>query len=411
MRILPIITAIIMAALIYLFVFQRDLIWSSADAEAEISEAPQSDSAESAIPSDEEQLVRVVVQASSAQPLASQVLVRGETEAARQVNLVAETSGAVISQPLRKGTFVTQGQAMCELDPGTRDTALAEAQARLAEARAGVPAAQASVQEAKARLEEAKINQNAASKLKEGGFASQTRLASAEASLEAAQAGVRAAESGIESASAAIQSAEAGVAGASKEIERLIIRASFDGILESDTAELGSLLQPGALCATVIQLDPIKLVGFVTEVDVSRIDLGAMAKARLLNGQEVAGKVSFISRSGDPTTRTFRTEIEIPNPDLNIRDGQSAEIAIEAEGTAAHLVPGSALTLNSDGQLGLRIVSSDNIVAFNQVTVLRDTIDGMWLGGLPDQANIIVVGQEFVEAGVKVDPTFREASQ
>ena len=54
---------------------------------------------------------------------------------------------------------------------------------------------------------------------------------------------------------------------AEREIDRLTITAPFGGLLESDAAEIGSLLQPGALCATVIQLDPIKLVGFIPETD------------------------------------------------------------------------------------------------------------------------------------------------
>jgi multidrug efflux system membrane fusion protein len=43
--------------------------------------------------------------------------------------------------------------------------------------------------------------------------------------------------------------------------------------------------------------------------------------------------------------------------------------------------------------------------------VLRDTVDGMFVSGLPDAADIIVVGQEFVTDGVAVAPTYRETAQ
>ena len=79
-------------------------------------------------------------------------------------------------------------------------------------------------------------------------------------------------------------------------------------------------------------------------------------------GAQVVGKVTFLSRSADPTTRTFRVEIEVPNKELKIRDGQTAEILIGAAGAQAHLVPGSALTLNNDGALGLRAVDDAGIV-------------------------------------------------
>ena len=61
--------------------------------------------------------------------------------------------------------------------------------------------------------------------------------------------------------------------------------------------------------------------------------------------------------------------------------------------------------------MGLRTIDETGIVAFNPVTILRDTPEGVWLAGLPDRADVIVVGQEFVRAGVEAAPTFREADQ
>jgi multidrug efflux system membrane fusion protein len=264
---------------------------------------------------------------------------------------------------------VSAGDPLCELAPGTRRAALDEARARLAEA---------------------EINFRAAEGLSEGGFGSETRLASARAALQAAQAGLDAAV---------------------EEMARLVMHAPFDGVLESDTAELGSLLQPGALCATIIQLDPISLVGFATELQVEQISPGARAGARLAGGREVFGEVSFIARSADPQTRTFRVEVTVPNPDNQIRDGKSADIMIEADSRTGHLVPGAALTLNDAGVLGLRLVDEDGVVSFAPASVLRDTEDGMWLAGLPDEISVIVVGQEFTSEGSRVDVTWRGEAQ
>ena len=179
--------------------------------------------------------------------------------------------------------------------------------------------------------------------------------------------------------------------------------------MESDSAELGSLMQPGSLCATVIQLDPIKLIGFVPETAVNRVEVGAPAKADLTSGLQVQGRVTFLSRSADPETRTFLVEIDVPNADLSIRDGQTAEIVIGAEGQNAHLLPQSVLTLNDEGKMGVRLVDADSTALFLPVTLMRDTVDGVWLSGLPDQADVILVGQEFVIDGVPVAPTYQEA--
>ena len=413
MRVFSIVTALMVAAIIYIFVFQRELIYnfsaSQSDQESEVRQT--SVTAVQAKQIKEKKIVSVVVLKSHATRVDSTVLVRGETRAARQVNLMAETSGSVVSTPLRKGSFVSAGQPMCEIDAGTRGASLAETKASLAVARARVPEAEARVVEAKARLDEALINDRAAIKLSKGGFASETRVASTMAATQTARAGVAAAQSGLQSTIAGIQSAEAAVASADKEIERLVIHASFDGILESDTAELGSLMQTGTLCATVIQLDPIKLVGFVPELEVNRIQVGALAGTRLADGTDVSGKITFISRAADKLTRTFQIEVTLPNPDLRIRDGQTAEIIITAEGKQAHLLPGSSLTLNNAGTLGVRLVGLDNIVSFVPVKLLRDTINGVWVSGLGPEADVIIVGQEFVVAGVVVNPSYKETSK
>ena len=243
------------------------------------------------------------------------------------------------------------------------------------------------------------------------GFASQTRVAATRAAVSSAQVAVQSATSGLEAARAGIESARAAVASAEKEIDRLSITAPFSGVLETDTAEIGSLLQPGALCATVLQLDPITLVGFVSEMQVARVEYDAPATARTTSGSEVEGTVSFLSRAADDTTRTFRVEVRVPNPDLGLRDGETAEIRISAEGKAAHLLPQSALTLNDEGTLGLRLVDAETRAQFVPVTVLRDTPNGVWLTGLPETANVIVIGQEYVSDGVPVRPVYQELGQ
>jgi multidrug efflux system membrane fusion protein len=303
---------------------------------------------------------------------------------------------------------ISQGQILCGLDPGTRQASLADAVAGLAEARARVPETQAKLNEAQARLTEAKINFNAANKLSEGGYASETRVASAEASVRAAEAGVASATAGFETTRSRIQSAEASVAIAKKEIERVSLKAPFSGILETDTAELGTLLQPGALCAEIIQLNPIKFIGFAPETELNRIVKGSSATAKLINGKEIQGKVTFISRSADQTTRTFRVEIEADNSDLSISKGQTSEILIASDGTQAHLLPQSALTLDDNGALGVRTVDDASKVLFVETDIIRDTMKGVWLKGLPERTNVIIIGQEYVTDGVEVKQIFQE---
>lgn len=401
MRLMPVLTAIIVSLTLYFVVLERDALLAIAQVATSSEEAAQADEAPRA--------VSVVAMTSNAQSIESAVVLRGRTEAARQVTVAAETSGQVISEPIRKGAFVQAGDLLCELDAGTRLSSLAEARARLTEAEGRVPEAEAGVSEARARIREAEINVNVARRLNTEGFASETRLISAEAALEAANAGLQRASSQVSSARAGIESAQAGVAAAEREITRLRITAPFEGLLESDTTELGSLMQAGSPCAVIIQLDPIKLVGFVPEADVAKVTVGAMAGARLATGDEVVGQVTFLSRSADETTRTFRVEVQVPNADLSISDGQTAEIIVASSGRSAHLLPGSSMTLDDGGQIGVRVVGEGSVARFMPVTVLRDTMEGIWVAGLPDSVDVIVVGQEYVSDGVPIAVTMQEA--
>ena len=402
MRPIPILLALVVAFGLYVLVFDRERV-TGGDAEAAVAvEAPQAEGGS-------ERMVHVVVQPSRAGPIEDAVTVRGQTEAARQVEVRSETTGLVMSEPLRKGTRVQAGDLLCELDPGTRQTQLEEARALLLEARSRAPEAQARIAEGQAMLAEAEIEGNAARQLSQEGFASDTRVAGSQAAEEAARAAIQSAEAQVQAAEAGVRSAQAGVAAAEEELDKLEIEAPFAGLLESDTAELGAFLQPGEVCATVIQLDPMKLVGFVPETEVASVELGAPAGARLATGREVQGAVTFLARSADEITRTFRVEVTVSNDDLAIRDGQTAEIVIRGPGSEAHLLPQSALTLDDDGRLGYRLVEDGHAV-FAPVEVLRDTPDGVYVTGLPERADVIVTGQEYVTDGVPVDATVREGA-
>ncbi|PWE33903.1 efflux RND transporter periplasmic adaptor subunit [Maritimibacter sp. 55A14] len=365
MRVLPILTALLVMAALYFLVIERDTVLALAGDEP--ATQTSADDATAAPKDEPEPAVSVVALRSEAQMIDTGVTLRGRTEALRLVDVRAETSARVVSEPRRKGAYVKKGELLCHLDPDTREADLAEAEAR---------------------LEEARINQRAASQLVERGFTSETGKAAADAALRSAQAQVDRAR---------------------LELERLEIRAPFAGHLESDTAEIGALLQPGGLCATVIQLDPIRLVGFVPETEVQRVETGARAGARLATGERVEGRVTFLSRSADPTTRTFRVDMEVPNADFAIRDGQTADIVIQTEGQKAHKLPASALTLNDAGDLGVRLVAEGDRVRFAPVTLDRDTDSGIFVTGLPDTAAVIVVGQEYVTEGSRVEVTWRES--
>ena len=181
------------------------------------------------------------------------------------------------------------------------------------------------------------------------------------------------------------------------------VKAPFEGYLETFSVKEGDYLNTGAVCATIIDPDPMRLIGEVSEKEINFVKVGAKAVAELISGKKVEGVVSFVSTSANKGTRTFRVEIDVENSDRSIRDGVSAQIAIEGDTILAHKISPSILMLGEAGELGIRTVNEDDRVEFKKIEILEDSMEGIWITGLPKNTRIITVGQEYVFQGQTVN--------
>lgn len=307
---------------------------------------------------DQAQLVNTLLVNETLRPYA--VVLRGRTEAARTVSVRAETAGAVASTPTPEGSYVRRGQVLCRLDIDARGAQLAQARAMQ-------------------RSEE--LQYEAAQELKKRGFRSETQVLAAKAELDQARA----------------QAQQAAIV-----LDQVNIRAPFSGVFDNREAEVGTYLAPGQVCGTLIELNPLLIVGDVSEADAARMHVGATATARLATGGALTGRVRFVSRDAHPQTRTYRVEVVVPNSDNRIRSGLSAELDVRAGQGPAHLVPVSALVLDNQGRQGVRYVVGTDTVAFAPVKVIEETPEGVWVSGLTGPVRVITVGQSYVTEGQKV---------
>ncbi|MHC4139697.1 MAG: efflux RND transporter periplasmic adaptor subunit, partial [Planctomycetota bacterium] len=186
--------------------------------------------------------------------------------------------------------------------------------------------------------------------------------------------------------------------------ENTKIKAPFKGLIYDQMIEVGDYVSVSDTIFTIVDMDPIELVVFISERNISNIRLEQEASAEFYNGDTVTGKVSYIASVADQATRTFRVEISTPNPDYSIKDGLTAKVRISVEEKKAHKISPSVLSLNDVGQIGVKIVNAQNKVQFVPVTILSDTSDYMWVLGLPDNVRLITVGQDFVSHGQTVRP-------
>ena len=392
MRISSIIIAIIVCAGIAGFIFRNDFNAYLNTQDVIIEEINEISSELKEKKINKQKAVSVLVQKSNEQEVTNGILLRGQTEAFKSVQVKAETSGSVISQPIRKGTFVKNGELLCELEVGTKSDVLSEAKVALA---LSLDELDASIHQYELRVQAAERQK---SLLKRG--------VGTEAAVEAAELSASSAETQSLSKRQAVANVEARINRATTELNNTKIIAPFDGLLESDTAEYGDFMQTGAPCGTLLALNPIKLIGYATETQVSKIEVNTTAGARLISGDTVSGTVSFISRSADPTTRTFLVETTVPNENYEIREGSTADIYISLSGAKGHLLPQSSLTLNSSGVLGVRIALDDK-AKFIPINIIRDSEEGVWVTGLPDTVDVIIVGQEYVTDNSNIKVSYK----
>ena len=288
------------------------------------------------------------------------VTFRGRTQAARTVVVRSETAGMVAGAPILQGTFVRAGTVLCRL---------------------AVDARAAALDQMRANMRAKQLQMQASANLAAKGFRSKTQVLTDQAALDAASAAVRAAEVAL---------------------RQVDIVAPFAGVFDHRDAEVGAYLAPGQSCGTVIELDPLLIVGDVPETEVGKLRVGALAQATLVSGQAIAGRVRFVARDADPATRTYRVEVTAPNRGETVQSGLSAQVKIGAGVGPAHLIPVSALVLDAGGRQGVRYVPADGKVTFASVTVLEETPLGVWVSGLRGDVRLITVGQSYVSEGQRV---------
>lgn len=314
------------------------------------------------------QNVRVAVVNLTAQDRISNLVIRGRTEADTKVSVRSETTAIVRKRYVEKGQWVEKDTLLCELDAGSREARLAQAKASLAQA---------------------EFDLNAKMTLSKKGFASKTQLQSLTAQRDAALASVKEAQ---------------------LELERIRITAPIDGVVQAPLAEIGDQLTMGGTCATLMNADPMLVVGQVSERDVSKIKLGAKASVTLVTGEETEGRIRYIASASDTETRTFRVEVEVENAARQIRDGVTALANLELEPLKAHLMSPAQLTLSDDGIIGVMLVKEGK-AQFTPVNILANDKDGVWLGGLPETITVISIGQEYVKSGQPVEAVSPEQAK
>ena len=185
------------------------------------------------------------------------------------------------------------------------------------------------------------------------------------------------------------------------EFNKVALFAPFSGILLDGHKIGGELVMPGEKVYELIDLSSLKIFGYINENEILSISLNNEVSISIL-GEEIEGKIDYISPISDPNTKTFEIVVKVDNKNYRYKDGLSSMISIKKGEVLAHKISPSILALGNDGALGVKVINDESKVMFKEIQVIEDTSEYMLVTGLSQKEQIIVVGQQYVSNGEEV---------
>ncbi len=374
----------------------------------------------------------------------------GVLHAFEYADLYAKASGFLTAQVVDIGDTVERGQVLAEIYDPEREqeveqaaAAVEQGKAQVQQALAKVTTAEAAVTAAKALVKQRKADVAryvAARKYHEKEYlryieltqqkavdyrVSDEKQKQYESSLSAeeeAKAAVKTAQADLAQAEADVETAKANVAAARANVRILTAReqqadilvrylkitSPYDGVVTNRNYHRGDFIrsadqgtQPPML--SVARTDRMRVVVFVPDRDVPYLDRGDEAVVRVdaFAGEEFRGRVSRFSEYEDPTNRTMRAEIDLPNPSGRLREGMYGGVSILLEPPSNKLViPSSALQKKTEAGEAEVFVADGDRARRRKIQVSRDDgIRSEVSGGLSERDQVVVSYSGSLEDG------------
>ena len=346
-----------------------------------------------------------------AEEIKQSIVLQGQTIHNRVIDVKSETTGNIINKNYKRGKIVTSDELLVEISIENRQELLnsniKELEKINKEILINEQKKDNSFLKTKAQIKLYEIEYQSAKQLIDKGLSSKSKLSLASFNLTNAKSNLKDIELNYQSQVANLESQLANTKSKIKnimiDIDNTKINSPFSGIINNSYVEIGDYVQPGNVLFSVVDLNPIKIQGYLSESDINKIKLGTKAIVVNSNSIAKAGEITFISPTAETSTRTFEMTIEANNDDLLFKSGITASITIKGSDIKAHKIPPSILTLQDDGTVGVKAIDEDNKVIFYPIKKEIDTIDGMWVSGLPNQVKIILTGQEYITVGQIVE--------
>ena len=267
----------------------------------------------------------------------------GTLEAVTTVQVGSQVSGTIAALLADFNSQVKKGQVVARLEPSLFQTQVDQARATLVKL-------QSDAERSRVALEDAKVQQRRAETL-----SSQQLLPTSE--LESARVATAQAEAALKSAQAQISQARAALGQAEVNLSHATITAPIDGIVISRNVDIGQTVA-ASMQAPVLFTIAQDLRHMQVNASVDEADIGKIAPTQLVSfqvdaypGKTFAGSVRQVRLAPvvDQNVVSYVTVIDVPNPELQLKPGMTANVAITiARADDVLKVPNAALRYRPD---------------------------------------------------------------
>ncbi|MBV1874712.1 MAG: efflux RND transporter periplasmic adaptor subunit [Gammaproteobacteria bacterium] len=236
---------------------------------------------------------------------------QGNVEAKQKTKMVSEVSGRVIwiSENFQNGALVSKGEALLQIETVNYEAALALANAELRKA-------ELDLMEEEIRSQQAEADWQLAQKLKP-----QTNRHPTDLTLRKPH---------LIRALAAIEASKAQLKLAEKNLQRTHINASFQGIIDKKSVELGQYINSGSALATLLATNTAEVRLPLSPSDFKQLEKEGLNSAVTITipnsepGQSWSAIISRIEKNLDPVTHLRYAIASIQDPyKLNKQDSQA----------------------------------------------------------------------------------------
>ena len=278
--------------------------------------------------------------------IAETVGATGQLQAVTTVQVGTQVSGTILQLNADFNSLVRKGQVLARLDPSLFQTQIEQARANLIRSEADLERLRVSLDDARTKL-------NRARELSEKKLIAQTELEAADVAVRSAEAQIRSQQAGVTQSQASLRQNQVN-------LQHTVIESPIDGLVISRNVDVGQTVAASMSAPTLFvlaaDLTKMQVLASLDESDVGRIRPAQTVRFRVdaFPNDEFVGSVTQVRLQ--PTTVqnvvTYQTVIDVPNPELKLKPGMTANVNIEiARRTNVMRVPNPALRFRPTAEI------------------------------------------------------------